>query len=264
MSDNNNNKAVLPLEFKYDTGSMSLLFFIDELNSFKNLIGRFEVTMEILDSKRFAICSTRMLNFIRNLHGTLFISTMSPKTPNFVDGTFELLNIEIPTEMIDSYFVSAILYYKCNAILNGAGRIKSFSFVQEKPIEVSINLDLEELDRDNPFVDEDIWVEDLNVISDEDGEEHTLEDSDPEYISKPWWRRNDGEVRDFFTGISEDIETVQKFCVYLGEEDTFTGVDKNGNPTTDSKDNVFNESTETDDSDDSDNNSTNGPNIVSL
>lgn len=214
-------KTIIPAKMTHLSEKSCLMLFDDDHCRIKNYLCSFR--LEMLPSINYNPKKVeRVISFLNNLHGVLFLSTISEHTSLFNTGKIHNPNVEMPLSTFSMYEVVPLLYYKANALLMDAGEIINFTIIQELPFYTEISANLDDIKGFNPYVDEELWVKDLNLGIEEDSED---------YIPAPWWRRNDGHVRDFFNNIDEkDVDKVFAFTINLGEEIPDEAVDDSDDP----------------------------------
>lgn len=198
-------------KFTYETPEISVLMFEDDTNSIKCYLGHFEYSVVLLSNNTSHERLQAAKNFLSNIHGSMAISSFSMTTPKFVVGELNLPTIELPVTEFSAYEFATFMYYKVQAILGNVVDVRNFKFVAQAPIEVSVELDIESLQHENPMIDEESWVMAMNGITEEDSDVDlsTLD------VPNPWWRRPTGELRDFFNNIDElDEEQVNSLVAF--------------------------------------------------
>lgn len=167
-------------------------------------------------------------SFLNNISGSFFLPTQSPKNIFFFDGSLNCSSVELPVPHDDEFGLNeimTILFYKLEAIMNGTCEIEEISFKQKRPKEISLVPDVHTLREYNPLIEEEVWVKDINTVLDEEtGDMVEIGPDDEYYEYYPWWRRANGEVRDFFYG-AEDGEVVYSYPINVGDSSTFETIE---------------------------------------
>jgi len=145
---------------------------------------------------------------LANIHGSMAISSFSESTPKFVVGEINIPTIELPVTEFSAYEFATFMFYKTQAILGKSVIITDFKFITQAPVEVCVDLDVDELNIENPMIDDDSWLRAMNNISEGEPLENLV-------VDKPWWKRASGELRDFFNNIDElDEEQLNNLIAY--------------------------------------------------
>ena len=191
-------ESIIKSAFTYKTDPISILMFEDDILGIKTYVGHFEFGLKML----YGITSSEKIkaatNFLSNIHGAMAISSFSQSTSKFVTGEINLPTMEMPVTHFTAYEFAVFMYYKVQAILGESMELTSFRFVSQVPIDVVVELDINDLNEENPLVDEEAWVSAINQMLGE-----ALDDEDEVTFTNPWWKRPTGELRDFFNNIDE-------------------------------------------------------------
>ena len=202
-------------KFTYTTPEISILMYEDDSKSIKCYLGHFEFSVHLLASNTSSERLIAASNFLANIHGSMAISSFSEATPKFVIGEINLPTIEMPVVEFSAYEFATFMYYKIQTILGSTIEITNFKFITQSPIEVCVELDIDDLNQDNPMIDEESWIKAMNSV--QENEEMNPDDL---IVPNPWWRRPTGELRDFFNNIDnlteEEINNLIAFNIDLG------------------------------------------------
>lgn len=211
------NKSFIKSKFTYETPEISILMFEDDTQSIKCYLGHFVFSARLLSSNTSSEKLKAASNFLSNIHGSMAISSFSESTPKFVVGEINVPTIELPVTEFSAYEFATFMFYKTQAILGNSAIVTDFKFVTQAPIEVCVELDVDDLNEENPMIDEDSWLRAMNNIP----EDEPLEDL---VVDKPWWKRPSGELRDFFNNIEEldeeQLNNLIAFNIDLGVDIT--------------------------------------------
>lgn len=214
----NFNKGLLQSTFEHRSPLVALSMFEDANKTIKTVVGRFSHKIRILDPNSYYDRSTAANNFLSNVHGSLAISSFSSATPQFVTGQMNLPSMEIPAFDFSYYELAVFVYFKIKTIYGHTAEVSEFRFHVDVPYEVSIDLDTESLDTENPYIDEVTWVAAMNQL--DEPENATEEEVAKCEETRPWWRRPTGEMRDFFNYVDmtdpEHMDNLIAYSIDLG------------------------------------------------
>ncbi|ASV44305.1 hypothetical protein PBI_SCTP2_290 [Salicola phage SCTP-2] len=179
-------------------------------------------------------------SFLNNLNGSFFIPTQCDRNIHFFNGSLNCPSVEMPVVHDEEFGLNeimTILFYKMESIMNGTCEIEELIFRQLRPKEIELVPDVHTIREYNPLIEESVWVKDINTVNDpETGEVSELDSSDESYEDSPWWRRPNGEVRDFFYG-AEDGEVVYSYPINLGDSEGFDSIEDDSDDSPENPDN---------------------------
>ena len=207
-------KKMFAATFEHKSPMLSLSTLDDSTSTIKTVVGH--ITHKINMKSHTPEAKDRSFavsNFLSNIHGTLALSSFSPQTPVFVTGKLKVATMELPMFEFSHYEIATFLYYKVKSLYADTAEILEFRFHLADPYDVTIDLDVNYLNNENPFVNEVSWVAAMNQI--ENPSSATEDDIKDCAITQPWWRRQNGELRDFFNYVDlNDTEQLNNLMAY--------------------------------------------------
>lgn len=212
------NKGLLQSTFEHKSPLVAISMFDDSNKTIKTVVGRFSHKIKILDPSAYYDRSTAANNFLSNVHGSLAMSSFSSTTPMFVTGQMNIPSMEIPAFEFSYYELAVFIYYKIKTLYGSTAEVSEFRFHVDVPYEVTIDLDTQSLDEENPYINELTWVAAMNQL--EEPENASEEDVAECEETRPWWRRPTGEMRDFFNYVDmndpEHMDNLIAYSIDLG------------------------------------------------
>ena len=193
--------------------------FIPIRLEFKFSIGFDDIIPTTLDeAESFHYNTKRLKNFFAGINRAFVLESEYEETELFVTGRIGNVSIEVPSGFNKMPLFGALLFNKAMAILDDIELIEmEMSYVIIDPTgENDERLRSTLLYNDMMYLgsklqslveyNEDAWGDEIRpVYEDEDGNP-LLDDEGNEIPVKPWWRRNDGEVRDLINLNFYEIE----------------------------------------------------------
>lgn len=193
----------------------------------------------------------RATKFLQGINNAFILETSYPETELFVTSRVNNVSIEVPDGCNKIPLIGLILHHKVDALL-GNYELKDFtlSFNINEPNGERLKTTLQYNDdtitgtRLETILEvfETEWLEEMRKDLDELGDD--VENID-EY-SNPWWKRNDGQVRDFinmdadsFEVFKDDDTPIRILTVDLEDDIEFIPDDEQDDPESDPTDDGY-------------------------